>query len=175
MAVYLFKHDPSLLQKRMNFDIPKKLWDKFAMLSIVIFGTALFIMPALDVRYGWSTVPLFVKTIAFLAIIWGLYIIFLTLKENTYLAKIVVIQKDHKVVTTGPYAKVRHPMYVAAITLFIALPLALDSRCSLIVGLILACTLIVRTSLEDKMLQKELKGYKAYTKKVKYKLLPGVW
>lgn len=175
MATYLLKNDPSLLQKRMAFDIPKELWDKFIMLSIVIFSCALFIMPALDVRYGWSSVPLIVKTISFLLIAWSLHIIFLTLKENSYLAKIVVIQKGHKVISTGPYAKVRHPMYVGAIILFVALPLALNSVYSIIPGLIVALTLIIRTSLEDKRLHKELKGYKAYAKKVKYKLIPGVW
>ena len=99
------------------------------------------------------------------------------MKENTYATKIVRLQqeREQKVVTTGPYSYVRHPMYSGAILFFLCLPLALGSYYATIPGVLVSIVLIIRTYLEDKTLQKELKGYKEYTRKVRYRLLPGIW
>jgi protein-S-isoprenylcysteine O-methyltransferase Ste14 len=99
------------------------------------------------------------------------------MRENTYLSRVVEVQKEkgHKVITTGPYKYVRHPMYVAVILLYFSIPLALSSLIALIPSSLLAIIIIIRTHLEDRTLHKELLGYEEYGKKVKYKLLPGVW
>ena len=97
------------------------------------------------------------------------------MKVNSYLLKTVEIQKNQKVVSSGPYSYVRHPMYSSAILMVFSIALALGSVYTLIPAAITTLALSIRTSLEDKTLQKELKGYKAYTKKVKFRLVPWVW
>ena len=97
------------------------------------------------------------------------------MKVNSYLLKTVEIQKNQKVVSKGPYKYVRHPMYSSSILMVFSIALALGSLYTLIPAAITAIALIIRTQLEDNTLSKELKGYKAYQKKVKYRLIPGVW
>lgn len=179
-ALWLKKNDPDRLKRRTSFARvkPVKGWDKIIMLVFGILFIALFSIAGLDaVRYRWSQTPFALKALGFVGLILSLILIFLVIRENAYASKIVEIQKDrgHKVITTGPYSFVRHPMYVGYILLFHCLPLALGSLYAFIPGSLMAIILIVRTNLEEKTLQKELKGYKEYTKKVKYRLLPGVW
>jgi protein-S-isoprenylcysteine O-methyltransferase Ste14 len=138
------------------------------MAQVVIFG--------LDaVRYEWSQIPFTLKAAGFAGLIFSLVLTFLPMKENPYLTKIVVVQKDQKVITTGPYKYIRHPMYSGVIILFFALPLALGSLFALIPGIPLTIALIIRTCFEDKMLHEELPGYKEYARKTRYRLLPWVW
>jgi protein-S-isoprenylcysteine O-methyltransferase Ste14 len=166
---WLKKNNPELLKDRLIFrKKTAKSWDKAITTGSLPFLIALLIVPGLDaVRYQWSQVSLAIKTIGFLAI----------MKENAYLSRVVEIQKErqHKVITTGPYKYVRHPMYVGIITLGLCLPLALGSLYGLIPAVFLVIAVIIRTYLEDKTLYEELPGYKEYAKKTKYRLLPGVW
>ena len=99
------------------------------------------------------------------------------MRENTYLSQVVKIdkQRDHHVITTGPYALVRHPMYTITIVLLFAMPIVLGSRFALIVSAFLAVLLVVRTYLEDRTLYTELRGYPEYTKKTPYRLIPRIW
>ena len=97
--------------------------------------------------------------------------------ENTYLSRVVEIQKErgHRVISTGPYRYIRHPMYVGVIILFVCIPLALGSLLTLIPGALLTALIVIRTHLEDKALHSELEGCKAYSAKVMYRLVPGIW
>jgi len=180
-ALWLKKNNPDLLRERMftrGFPKDWKGWDKILVIAISIPSFLLFPIAGLDaVRYQWSQVPLTLKALGFVGLIPFLALSFLVMKENTYASKVVRIQKDrgHKVITTGPYKYVRHPMYAGAIPFFLCIPLALGSFYALIPGIFVSIIIIIRTYLEDKTLQKELKGYKEYTKKVKFRLLPGVW
>lgn len=99
------------------------------------------------------------------------------MRENTFLSQVVKIDKDrgHKVVTTGPYAVVRHPMYIVVIILLFAVPVALGSRFALILAAFLTLLLIIRTNFEDRTLHEELKGYPEYAKQTRYRLIPGIW
>jgi protein-S-isoprenylcysteine O-methyltransferase Ste14 len=176
LTFYFLKNNPEMIKKRMELKIPPKLWDKFALLAIVIVMTALLIIPGLDaVRYQWSSIPLYLEIIGFALFIISSYWIFLVMKENSYLLKTVEIQKNQKVVSTGPYKYVRHPMYSTTIIMVFSIALALGSLYTLIPAILATITLMIRTQLEDKTLQKELKGYIAYTKKTKYKIIPGIW
>lgn len=174
-ALYFLKHNPSMIETRMEMKFPPKLWDKIIMFPMVIAMIALLIVPGLDVRYGWSSIPLILEIMGFIGFVISMYMIFLVMKVNSFLLKTVEIQKNHTVVSTGPYRYVRHPMYIAAIIMCFSLALALGSVYSLIPAAIASLMLIIRTQFEDNMLQRELKGYNAYTQKTKYKLIPGVW
>ena len=181
ITLWLNKNNPDLLRERLlSKGTTKgwKGWDKILMVALSVPGLLLFPIAAFDVvRFQWSQVPLFLKTLGFLGIIPFLVLAFLVMRENTYAAKIVRLQeeREQKVVTTGPYSYVRHPMYAGGILFFICLPIALGSYYAFIPGILVSIFLVIRTDLEDKMLQKELKGYKEYVRKVKYRLLPWIW
>jgi protein-S-isoprenylcysteine O-methyltransferase Ste14 len=175
---WLLINDPQLLEKRMSREKPKKRWDKLIVSGIVVVTFPLFIVPGFDaVRYQWSKVNVLIEAIGFAGFALSFYIVFLTMKENTYLSKIVEVQVDrgHEVVTTGPYQYVRHPMYFGLIILFFSMPLALGSLYGLVPGLILTILIALRTHFEDKTLHEELPGYREYAEATRYRLLPGLW
>lgn len=182
MTMYLLRNDPTLLSERLKL-VPlhkeQKAWDKALMLLFFIAGIGLYLLPGFDViRYEWSDpLPLWIRVIAMLIHIPCLVLLGWIMHENTYLSQVVKIDKerDHKVITTGPYAVVRHPMYTVTIILLFAVPVALGSRFSLIISLFLTVLLIVRTYLEDRTLHTELAGYPEYAKQTIYRLIPGIW
>lgn len=179
---YLLRHDPALLAERMKFmplDKDQKGWDKVLMLLFVIAYIGLYILPGFDViRYGWSEpLPVWMKILAMFVHLPCFLFLGWVMRENTYLSQVVKIDKGrgHKVVTTGPYALVRHPMYIVVIVLLFAVPVALGSRYALILALFLTLLLIIRTYLEDRTLHQELEGYSEYAKQTRYRLIPGLW
>lgn len=178
-TVYIFyfnKHDPEMLQKRAK---PKfeKTWDKIVVLLMFFGFFPTFILPGFERRFIWSNVPLIVEIIGFIGMSLGLIIIFLVMKENTFLSKTIEIQKDrgHKVITTGPYRIVRHPMYLGFILFILFYCLAVGSLYSLIPAGLGTIGILIRTILEDRLLHKELEGYNEYAQKVKKKLIPLIW
>jgi protein-S-isoprenylcysteine O-methyltransferase Ste14 len=155
-----------------------KGWDKVMTFVSMPFYIPYLVLPGLDaVRYRWSHVPLWAKVACFIVIVASFLWISWIMKENTYLSRFVEIQEDrgHKVITTGPYKFVRHPMYISAMILMIALPIALGSLYALIPMAFIIVFIIVRTHLEDKTLHRELEGYVEYAQKTKYRMLPGIW
>ena len=180
IAIYLYKNNPELLKERLNtFKKYQKKWDLIVMLSGIPAYIAVFILPGLDIyRFGWTPkLPLLVEIFGFALNIAAFYIIFLTMRANTFLTRVVEIQKDrgHHVISTGPYAYVRHPMYVGIFMMFFGTPLALGSIWGLVGSVSASLVILLRTVLEDKTLQNELPGYKEYTQKVKYRIIPGIW
>ena len=179
---YLLKYDRDLLAERLKL-VPihkeQKTWDKVLMLVFFVAGIALYIVPGFDVvRYGWSEpLPLWMKVVAILVHFPCFYMLGCIFRENTYLAQVVKIDKarGHQVITTGPYAWVRHPMYAVIIVLLFAVPTALGSMYALVIAVFLMALLIVRTCLEDRTLHAELTGYPEYAKQTPYKLVPWVW
>ena len=179
---YLLRNDPTLLAERLKL-VPlqkeQKVWDKALMLLFFIAGIGLYMLPGFDVmRYEWSDpLPLWVRVTAMLVHVPCLILLVWIMRENTYLSQVVKIDKKraHKVITTGPYALVRHPMYTVAIILLFAVPLALGSRFALMISLFLTLLLIIRTYFEDRTLHTELDGYPEYAKQTTYRLIPGIW
>ena len=182
MTGYLIRHDPELLAERLKL-VPlhkeQKDWDKVIMLLFFIAGIGLYLIPGFDViRYQWSEpLPLWLKLVAMFIHLPCLVILAWVMRENTYLSQVVKIdeQRGHQVITTGPYAIVRHPMYTIIIILLFAVPVALGSRYALILAVFLTLLLIVRTYLEDQTLHAELEGYPEYAKQTRYRLVPGLW
>ena len=177
ITVYLAKNDPKLLARRMNVgptaekEPTQKIIMFFAMMGFV--GSLVF--PALDYRFGWSPVPSYVAFLGEALIVLGFFLIFFVFRANTYGASTIQVAKDQKVISTGPYALVRHPMYAGALPLLIGIPLALGSWWGLAaIGLFLPA-LIWRLLDEEKFLTKNLSGYSEYKNKVKYRLIPFVW
>ncbi len=176
--IWMKRHSPGLLRERMSRKKDVKSWDKKIMWVYIATLLPLSILPGLDaVRFGWSSVPSIVKVTAFIGFFPAMGIIFWTMRENAFLSDVVRIQEDrgHKVCTTGPYQYVRHPMYAGVILIMICFPLFMGSFFSLIPAFIIIILFFLRTALEDKTLHEELPGYKEYAKKVRYRLLPGLW
>lgn len=165
---------PELLARRL--DAKEKQADQKAVVAIsgVMFVGG-FVVAGLDYRFGWSQVPMAVTVTAsvlFLAA-YGLYA--QVLRENAYLSRTIKVEEGQKVITTGLYGVIRHPMYAATVLLFLMMPLILGSWYAVIVFLIYPALIVIRLKGEEELLAKELSGYEEYQKQVKYRLLPFVW
>lgn len=171
--VMLFKA-PDLLKKRL--DAKEKQADQKAVVAVSgLMFIGGFVVAGLDYRFGWSQMPLGVTLVAsvLFLVAYGLYA--QVLRENAYLSRTIKVEEGQKVVSTGLYGVVRHPMYAATILLFLMMPLVLGSWYAAIVFLIYPGLIVLRLKGEEKLLAKELADYEEYQKKVKYRLLPFVW
>ncbi|MCW8400643.1 isoprenylcysteine carboxylmethyltransferase family protein [Legionella sp. PATHC038] len=176
-SVYLAKHDPALLKRRTEAGIAyeKEPAQKIIMLLLFVTCTVLIVLPPLDVRFGWSLVPGYVSIIGDVLIVFSFYIFYLVSKVNTYAAANIRVEEGQKVISTGLYGVVRHPMYLGAIFLFIGTPLALGSWWTLLWVPVLLSILVARILNEEKILARDLPGYTEYQKEVTTRLIPFIW
>jgi len=178
VGLWLLHTNPTLLAKRLDWAkrAPKK-WDRALMALYIPVYVAVFVLAGLDFRLGWSDVPAARRAVAFVAI--GAFYVLLTLvlRENAFLSRVVEVHPEagHHVITTGPYAVVRHPMYAGYIVWLLATPVALGSVPALVPAALIAAGMVVRTVLEDRTLHAELPGYSGYAAKVRWRLLPRVF
>jgi len=179
--VYLYFHDPDLLKERFGspFQESQKPWDK-VLLSLFLFEFIVWwaIMPLDARRYGWSPAfPFWIKAIGTLLLIVAIYVVFEAMKENTFAAPVVKMQRERgqKVISTGLYGVVRHPMYAGAVLLFFSAPLLLGSVYGLALGVVLIITIATRSVGEEAMLAQELDGYRDYMQRVKSRIIPFVF
>jgi protein-S-isoprenylcysteine O-methyltransferase Ste14 len=176
---WLFRHNPGLLTERMsNFKRDQKGWDKlFFSLLNVIFLAWLVLMPLDAVRFQWSHVPVGLQALGAAMLLGSFELFFLVYRENSYLSPMVRIQTDRgqTVISTGPYAYVRHPMYAAALPWIVGTALLLGSGYGLLSGLVLVLLIALRAVLEERTLREELPGYDTYMTRVRYRLIPHVW
>jgi len=177
---WLKRHDPSLLQERMESGSRPnvKKWDNLIMAIYSLLMLALIAVCGMDrVRWRWSRVSPMVEIGAFVLFAFPVVVLFRVIRHNHFLSERVRIQDDrgHQVCSTGPYARIRHPMYLAIIQFVLLLPLALGSFFGLIPALLVAALFVLRTHLEDRTLHKELNGYSEYARQVPYRLIRGFW
>jgi len=179
--LYLHFKDPALLKERFGSPIQKeqKPWDKVVLLLFFLEFLVWFAIMPLDARrFHWSPeFPLWIRIAGALLLILSMALVFEALRENTFAAPVVKMQKERgqKVISTGMYGVVRHPMYAGAVLLFISTPLLLGSVYGLVIGLLLIITIAARSVGEEAMLKRELEGYSDYTKKVKWRIIPFVF
>lgn len=174
LGVVLLIKSPSLLEKRLNAKEKRSAQKGVIAFSGLIFPVG-FILSAIDFRFGWSSVPSAVTVIASVLFLIGYATYAEVMRENEYLSRTIEVQSGQKVIDTGLYGIVRHPMYLATILMFVPLPLILGSFYALIPFAIYPIIIIFRIIDEEKLLTKELCGYSEYTKKVKYRLIPFIW
>jgi len=177
MATFL-KYNPEVVKARSEI-IKGEMnwWDKVYAVSYLLLMFALPVVRGLDVRFNVSALGIEYYIAGIILFIAGWSFTSWALVVNKYFEGAVRIQKerDHKVVSAGPYAIIRHPRYPGMIVFYASMPLGLGSLYGLVPALLTALALIFRTHFEDQMLQKQLKGYKEYAKQVKYRLVPGIW
>jgi protein-S-isoprenylcysteine O-methyltransferase Ste14 len=180
-AILLIPKHPDLLIERMARRKDAKTWDTILMSIVGLSTLAKHIVAGLDFARGWTSsvwqAPLVLQIAALIIAVLGYALGLWAMVENAYFSKIVRIQDDRgqTVATGGPYRYVRHPGYAGTVAFELVTPIMLGSLWALIPGALAAVLMIVRTALEDRTLQKELDGYKAYTEQTRYRLLPGVW
>jgi len=180
IGLWLARHNPGLLAERMSPLIQRaqKRWDKVLMISLIVLWCAWFVLIALDaMRYRWSEVPFWAQAVGALWISIAMYVVFTTMRANSFAAPVVKIQSErgHRVVSDGPYAVVRHPMYAGALLLFLGTPLLLGSRWGLALAPVIAVLMGTRAVMEERTLARELEGYKEYAARVRYRMIPLVW
>lgn len=173
-GIIMMIKNPSLLKSRLDAKEKQKEQNLLIKLSGLMFIVG-FILAGLDFRFKWLELPTFVPYI-FACLFLLAYLMWAeVLRENTYLARTIKVTDGQKVIDTGLYGIIRHPMYTATLILFLSMPLVLGSLISFFVFLFYPILIICRIINEEKFLEKELNGYKEYKKKVKYRLIPFIW
>jgi protein-S-isoprenylcysteine O-methyltransferase Ste14 len=180
IGIALAKRDPALLAERLAPPVQRdqENWDKLVLAAVfVLFIGWLLLMAADAVRFGHSHVPLWAQFLGAAGILLAMYVVHLTFRANTFTAPVVKIQRDrgHKVITTGPYRYVRHPMYAGAAILFLSTPLLLGSWYGLAAAPVLIAVVGVRALMEERTLRDKLDGYADYAARVPYRLIPLIW
>jgi protein-S-isoprenylcysteine O-methyltransferase Ste14 len=177
-AILMIRRNPEMVAERAEVKEGTKDWDRV----LTSLGAALWLLTllviGLDKRFAWSPViPLYIELIAFVLLMFGYVFASWAMLSNPFFAGTVRIQEErgHAVATAGPYQYVRHPGYSGWSLANLATPFALGSLVGLVPAVLFVLNFIIRTALEDKTLQEELDGYKAYTEQVRYRLVPGIW
>jgi protein-S-isoprenylcysteine O-methyltransferase Ste14 len=176
-CLYLWRTNPEIFIARSKVHAGTKSWDKVLLVPILGCFFAIFAVAGFDARYGWSSMPLGLVVLGYALFSFGYVMSDWVYAVNKFAEPSVRIQSDRgqKLVDTGPYAMVRHPLYVASFFLVVGIPLALGSYYALIPVGVGILAIVVRTALEDRVLQNELEGYREYASRVRYRLIPGVW
>ncbi len=175
VTLYFLQHDPALVERRLRAGAEKEASQKVvrALLSVVLIP--LFVLPGIDHRFGWSHVPASVVAVADAMVVLGFAIIFMTFKANSHATAIIDVAPDQRVVSTGPYAMVRHPMYLGATLLLLATPFGLGSVWAIIFAILAVCALVWRLLEEERYLSQHLPGYDDYRRATRYRLVPFIW
>lgn len=174
LGIVMLIKSPSLLEKRLNANEKEKAQKGVVAVSglLFVFG---FIVAGLDYRYGWSEMPEWVVITASVILLASYALYGEVMRENAYLSRTIEIQENQKVVSTGLYGIVRHPMYAVTVWLFLSIPLTLGSWWSFLCFLPYLAVIIIRIINEEKVLESGLDGYSDYKNKVKYRLFPFIW
>lgn len=173
-GLVMMKKNPHLLKSRLDAKEKEKDQQTVVKLSGLMFLLG-FLLAGLDHRFGWSHLPMCIPAAAAILFLLAYALYAEVLRENAYLSRTIGVQEGQKVVDTGLYGIVRHPMYSATLILFLSMPLVLGSLPALVIFLAYPALIIKRLKNEEDVLMKELPGYEEYTKKVKYRLIPYIW
>jgi len=171
---YLVKRDPALLERRTRTNETRAA-QKWIIAASTLYFLIVFLLPGFDKRYGWSNVPAWLALLADLGVVAGYGLYILVLRANSYASRVIEVEQGQRVISTGPYALVRHPMYLGMILLMISTPLALGSYWAFVPSLALIPLLAARAVNEEQLLLTDLPGYREYTQKTRYRLFPGIW
>ncbi|MBR4890081.1 MAG: isoprenylcysteine carboxylmethyltransferase family protein [Clostridia bacterium] len=173
-GIFMMFKNPELLKGRLNAEEEQKEQKTVVKLSGIMFILG-FVVAGLTVRFNWYTLPKSVSVIGAVVFLIGYVLYAEVLRENTYLSRTIKVEENQKVITTGFYALVRHPMYSVTLILFLSMPIVLGSVYSFLIFLSYPFIIAKRIKFEEEFLEKNLKGYSEYKQNVKYRLIPFVW
>jgi len=177
IILYLMKRDPKLLERRMSGGpwAEKEPTQKIIMSLMSLGFIGLLVIPALDHRFAWSWMPPYVAMAGDVLVVLGWLAIYFVFRENTFSSATIELAPGQRVISTGPYALVRHPMYSGALVMLLGIPIALGSWWGVLIVVAMAPALVWRLFDEERFLAKNLPGYREYQTKVRYRLIPRVW
>ena len=177
ITAYLVRHDPKLLARRVKAGpVAERQKSQQLIQSLAsLFFVGLFIASGLDYRFHWSEVPLAVSVISDCFVVLGFFVVFLVFRENSFTSAIIEVSKDQRVIASGPYRVVRHPMYAGSSLLLLFSPLTLGSWAALLLTILLILVVAARLLREEKYLSANLSGYEAYPQSVRCRLVPFIW
>jgi len=177
ISAFFLKKDLNLIASRLKVGptSEQQSSQKITQAGITVFFLLLLFVPSIDHHFQWSIVPAYLSFVADAFVVFGLLVIFLVFKANTYTSVLVEVNEGQKVVSTGPYGVVRHPMYSGALIMLLFIPLALGSFWGLLAFPPILVSIAIRLNEEEKFLAQQLAGYSEYRQKVKYRLIPYVW
>jgi len=170
---FFLRKDPELLSRRMK--VKEKEPQPFIIRSLSLLSMFTYLIPGFDYRFHWSAVPVGVVIAANAVVLIGYIFIFFVFKENSYASIVIQVEEEQRVISTGPYAIVRHPMYLGLLLMFLLTPLALGSYWALILASLFIPTIIFRIRKEEEVLLRDLPGYTNYCVKTQYRLIPLIW
>lgn len=173
-GIFLIFKNPELLRKRLNSKEKEPEQKSVVLLSGLMFIGG-FIVAGLDFRFSWLKVPYTLSIVAVVIFIFSYLLYIEVMHENTYLSRTIEIQENQRVIDTGLYGFVRHPMYLSTLLLFLSIPLILGSLFSFLIFLIYPVIIVKRIINEEEVLERGLKGYNSYKRRVKYRLIPFIW
>lgn len=174
VLVYFLKKDPRFLERRTHMKEKENSQKLIVALMTPVFLLG-FIIPGLDHRFGWSDVPVYFIIAADIIIPLGYLLIFFVFKQNSYASRVVEISENQKVISTGLYGVIRHPMYLGVLIMYLPLPVALGSWWGLIPMAGVPLVLVLRILNEEKVLRNNLEGYQEYCQKTRFRLIPFIW
>lgn len=174
ILIYFLKVNREFLVRRMQFKEKEREQSLIVKLTWIPLLLT-FLLPGFDVRLGWSNVPTGIVIAADVLVFIGYAIVFLVFRKNSYASRIVEVTENQKVIDSGPYALVRHPMYSGTILMYTLSPLALGSYWAIIPALFIIPLLVMRIFSEEKILSRDLPGYTEYMQKVRWRVIPGIW
>ena len=172
ITAYFLKKDPGLLSRRMKIKDQENTRQPPAFLKLFFLG---YLIPGLDFRFHWSAVPVWLVIASNAIVFLGYIFIIIVFKENSYASTVIQVEKEQQVITTGPYAIVRHPMYLGMLFMSLFTPLALGSYWAIIPFLLTIPWTVIRIKIEEETLLRDLPGYKKYCLKTNYRLIPLIW
>jgi protein-S-isoprenylcysteine O-methyltransferase Ste14 len=177
ITAYLMIYDPKLLERRLDGgptaerDTTQKIIQSIASFVAVAF----IIVPGIDHRLGWSHLPSYLIAVGDVLLVFGFLIVFLVFRHNSYSSAIITVDRDQPVISSGPYAVVRHPMYAGALLIFLGTPIALGSAWGLLLLPAITGVVIQRLLAEETYLVRDLRGYEEYRQSIRWRLIPHVW
>jgi protein-S-isoprenylcysteine O-methyltransferase Ste14 len=172
--IYFIKKFPEVLERRMRMR-EKESGQKLIAKLFFLYFLLIFLLPGFDKRFGWSDSPVGVVIVADILVLVGYGFIVLVVRVNQYASRIIEVEQGHQIITHGPYAIVRHPMYAGGLLLYLFSPMALGSYWAMIPALLIIPLLVARILNEEKVLVRDLDGYEEYLQSTKYRLIPGLW
>ncbi|NUN09667.1 MAG: isoprenylcysteine carboxylmethyltransferase family protein [Ignavibacteriaceae bacterium] len=174
VTVYFYNRDPEFLRRRLKMHEKEKEQRLIIKLASLLYILG-FIIPGLDYRYGWSDVPLWLVLFSGGVFLFSYLLVFKVFKTNSFASRVVEVESGQKVIDSGPYSVLRHPMYTGTVLMMLFMPLLLGSYYGLIPNVLLPPVFIFRLLNEEKVLTRDLPGYKEYCDRVKYRLIPYIW
>jgi protein-S-isoprenylcysteine O-methyltransferase Ste14 len=173
-VLYFHRRDPEFIRRRLQSKEQRPEQKRFKFIWVLLW-TAVLVLPGLDYRFGWSNVPVWLCVAAQVLVAMSWILIFEVFRYNSFASAVVQVEAGQKVISTGPYSVVRHPMYSGLTLMMVAVGFALGSYVAVIPGLLKIPLLIYRLSDEERVLRRELPGYPEYCERTRFRLIPGLW